>query len=197
MSQFDFRFEYWDEALCRIQERSGFSPRLTLDVFRLRRAVGILATSDEYLAMVDLAVEAGLAGEARRVLDEGLRRQLLGGSSPEGTEHRRIRDSLSARAVDDEIPMWSDDSRCDGDELARVGFALALEGHHERSISFLEQALVRSRLQYPDDVRFRLGLAQLWAGHLGSAEKTLQAIRVQDGTRELARLWLLVANGGK
>jgi hypothetical protein len=188
---------YWAEAFDRVLQDAAFADRLVLDVCRLRRAVGVLDGADAYVAMAELALDAGYPCEARRVLHEGYRRGLLGGAAPEGIAHGRLRDAVALAARDDEQRRWGRLASPDGDVLAHAGFALALDEQTGRAVHVLERALVRCGLERPDDVRFRLGLAQLWAGHRSDAERTLRAVRAEDGTKELVRLWLLIADNVK
>lgn len=191
------RNAYWAQALDQVQQGARFAQRLLLDVYRLRRTVGVLTRADDFMTMAELSIVAGYPAEARRVLDEGFLRNILGGISPEGVEHGRMRGAASRLAREEERRTQREATSQDGNVLASVGFALALDEQSERSVALLEKAVVKSGLDSPDDVRFRLGLAQLWAGHRRNAERTLRAIRSQDGTQELVRLWLLVADNVK
>ena len=54
--------DYWGIYLSRLQRKSGFSDRFSLDVMRLRLATGSLSKTDDFMEMAQLALQAGSAG---------------------------------------------------------------------------------------------------------------------------------------
>ncbi|HEY4999677.1 MAG TPA: hypothetical protein VII36_11060, partial [Usitatibacter sp.] len=54
------RKEYWTDLLARVQKKPGFSDRLQVNVYRLRLATGNLASTNDYLEMAQLALQAGV-----------------------------------------------------------------------------------------------------------------------------------------
>src|SRR4029077_2986471 len=82
--------EYWIDLLRYTETRPGFAPRLTLDVYRLRFALGLLDTDTQYVEMAQLAVQAGFPDEAKRVLDKGFAGGALG-TGAEAGRHQRLR----------------------------------------------------------------------------------------------------------
>lgn len=70
--------DYWAAYLARLPRKSGFSPRLGLDVMRLRLATGTLETTEEFFEMAQLAIQAGLPAEGVRIIDKGFAEGKLG-----------------------------------------------------------------------------------------------------------------------
>jgi len=58
--------EYWAIYLNRLQRKSGFSDRFSLDVMRLKLATGSLAKTEDFMEMSQLALQAGLPAERAR-----------------------------------------------------------------------------------------------------------------------------------
>jgi hypothetical protein len=53
---------------------------------RLRLASGTLSKTEDFMEMAQLALQAGLAGEGRRIVDQGYKAGLLGsGPKPRAT----------------------------------------------------------------------------------------------------------------
>lgn len=63
--------EYWIDALNRLRSKPGFADRWTLDLYRLRDAVGAPSTANDDLEMAQLALQAGIPAEAKKVVDAG------------------------------------------------------------------------------------------------------------------------------
>ena len=70
--------EYWAELMYRIETKPGFSPRLSLDVYRLKLALGIPSTGAQFMEMTELALQAGFPAEARGIVDRGFAAGALG-----------------------------------------------------------------------------------------------------------------------
>ena len=58
--------DYWAIYLSRLQRKSGFSDRFSLDVMRLKLATGSLSKTEEFMEMSQLALQAGLPAEGDR-----------------------------------------------------------------------------------------------------------------------------------
>ena len=55
--------EYWGIYLNRLERKSGFSPRFSLDVMRLKLATGNLSKTEDFMEMAQLAIQAGYPAE--------------------------------------------------------------------------------------------------------------------------------------
>jgi hypothetical protein len=60
----------------------------------------------------------------------------------------------------------------------------------------MEQALKKGPLKHPEDAKLHLALAYAQAGQKGRAAQLLQTVHGNDGTADLARLWLLQTGKG-
>ena len=79
-----------------------------------------------------------------------------------------------------------------GDDLVKLGFALATGGESAKGIAMMQQGIAKGGLKRPDDAKLHLGVAQVIAGD-GKAQATLKSVGGTDGTADLARLWSLYA----
>jgi hypothetical protein len=188
--------DYWSAYLGRLPRKAGFSPRYELDVLRLRLATGTLTKTEEYMEMAQLALQAGLPAEARRIVDQGYKSGALG-TGAEAARHQRLRDlalrqeaesrnSLGARAIEAA-------NEKDGDLLVAIGYAHASAGEVDKGIELIRQGIAKGKLKRPDEATLRLGMAQLQAGkNRAAALQTLRSVKGKDGAADIARLWTIV-----
>ncbi|GAC1417821.1 MAG: hypothetical protein NVSMB6_20010 [Burkholderiaceae bacterium] len=58
----------------------------------------------------------------------------------------------------------------------------------------MEQGIARGGLKRPEDAKLHLGIAYLQAGKKAEAIKMLKTVQGGDGTADLARYWIILAN---
>ncbi|HUD26497.1 MAG TPA: tetratricopeptide repeat protein [Burkholderiaceae bacterium] len=190
---------YWADLISRVHRKPGFSDRLELDVFRLQLATGNLGKPAEYMEMAQLALQAGFPFEAKKVLDQGYAAGVLG----KGTDverQNRLRDLANKQAAQDAASIAQGESEAssvkDGDALIAIGYNLVVNGKADRGLPLMEQALRQGALKHPEDAKLHLALAYAQIGQKGKAVQLLQSVHGNDGTADLARLWLLQTGRG-
>ena len=185
--------DYWTAYLGRLQRKSGFSSRFALDVMRLKLATGTLGRTDEYMEMAQLALQAGLPAEAVRIVDRGYKAGALG-TGAEAARHQRLRDLALQKEAEQKAALAQQAETAaaekSGDDLVKVGFAVASAGDAAKGVSLIQQGIAKGGLRRADDAQLRLGQAQLMAGQKDAAAKTLRAVKGQDGVADIARLWI-------
>jgi hypothetical protein len=188
--------EYWTDLLSRVQRKSGFSDRLSLDVYRLKLATGNLATANDYLEMAQLAIQAGFPAEAKAVVDKGYEAKVLG-NGKDAERHQRLRDLVTKRLAESQQAraQAEKDSQADasGDSLVAIGYMYVTEGAPQKGLAFMEQGIKKGKLKRPDDAELLLGIAQVQSGARSRGLQTLKGVQGKDGTADLARLWTLLA----
>lgn len=194
--------EYWNDLLRRVEARPGFSNRLTLDVYRLRRATKTLDSGGEIFEMAQLALQERQAAEAKAILDEGFASGVLGKGN-EAERQKRLLNLATQRAAEarEQLPASEAEAReqKDGEALIRVGMAYSGMGQHDKAIPLIQQGIAlmqqggakgKARL---DEANLHLGIAYLRAGQKANAQKTFRAVSGNDGSADLARLWTRVS----
>ncbi len=186
--------EYWADLLPRVQRQPGFAERLQLTSLRLMRQVGAMEDADDFMDMAQLALKAGLPGEAKAVLEAGFAKGALG-KGPGAPQHQRLRDSASKQAADDAAQFAANEARArsaaDGAPLFNLGLAMATAGQTERGLVLMQQGLAKGIARQPGDAKLNLGATLLVAGRRAEAEPLLRGLNPDDGSATLARLWLL------
>jgi len=180
----------WRDALLAYRELSPPDPTLALDVHRLARATQGLGGERDYVEYAEAARAAGLIGEAKAVLDDGLQRGMI--------ETARVPAPLTAATA--ARAVTAERGRLAGQRTAAL--APAGTGRQAREAGdlhfghgqYAEAAeLYRAALQKggedPNLVNGRLGAALALAGRRPEAEAALRAVA---GPRaDLAGFWLV------
>lgn len=190
--------DYWNAYLARLPRKAGFAPRFELDVMRLRLASGTLTKTEDYMEMAQLALQAGLPSEGRRIAEQGFKAGVLGAGA-EGARHQRLRDLATKQEgeLKAAIAQQATDAAADksGDDLVKVGYQYVSLGEVDRGIKLIEQGIGKGNLKRPDDARLRLGMAQLQSPKTkSSAAQTLRSVKGTDGAADIARLWVILGN---
>src|SRR5262249_25269854 len=81
----------------------------------------------------------------------------------------------------------------DGTGLVNTGWALVTAGQYDKGLAMMEQGLQRGGLKRPDDAKLHLAIAYLLAGQKAKAIEAFKTVQGNDGTADLARLWLIHA----
>jgi hypothetical protein len=148
------------------------------------------------MEMAQLALQAGSSAEAKQVVDKGFETKALG-TGKDAERHARLKAlvdksiaaSAQTRAKDEAEAMAAPS----GEELVKLGMNYAYEGKADKGVPLIEQGIKKGNLKRPEDAKLTLGEAQLLAGHKQRAVQTLRGVSGNDGTADIARLWVLNA----
>jgi tetratricopeptide (TPR) repeat protein len=192
--------EYWNDLLRRVESKPGFNNRLTLDVYRLRRATKTLDAGNDVFEMAQLALQERQAAEAKKVLEEGFASGVLGKGN-DAERQKRLLNLATQRA--DEAPQQlataENEAReqKDGDALVRIGLGYSGLGQHDKAVQLIQQGIAllqqdkgaKGRAGRVDQANLHLGLAYLRAGQKARANQAFKQVGGTDGAADLARLW--------
>lgn len=187
--------EYWADLLARLQRKPNFSDRLALDLFRLQLATGNLTSSNNYMEMAQLALQAGFPAEAKKVIDKGFETGALG-SGPEAERHKRLRELVNKKALEDQKSLGEGDAQAEtaktGVAQVNTGYNYVANGKFDKGIPMMEAGIAKGGLKRPEDDKLHLGIAYLQAGNRSKAVQVFKTVQGGDGTADLARLWTYV-----
>ena len=188
--------EYWKEMLARVQRKPGFSDRLSVHVYKLRLAVGDFSSPNDYMELAQLALQDGVPGEAKMVMDKGYAAGVLGKGS-EAARQARLR-ALVDKSLEDARKNRAQaekqaEAQKSGEDLVKVGLDYAYDGHADKGLALVQKGIRKGGLKHPDDAKLRLGEAELATGRKDRAVQTLKGVHGNDGAADLARLWILEA----
>ena len=186
--------EYWASVLSRVQRKPGYASRLDIDYFRLKLATGNLRTAADYMEMVQLALQAGSALEAKKIVDQAFAAGVLG-TGAEADRHKRLRD-LAAKSAAESQAVLAAAGNADGKDglgLLNLGFDYVSAGRYDKGLQVMEQGMRRGGLKYPEDAKLHLGVAYFMGGQKARAIEVFRGVHGRDGAADLARLWAMHA----
>ncbi len=189
--------DYWVDLLSRVDSKPGFSDRLTLDVYRLKMATGLMAGPSDYMEMAQMALGDEYTAEAKKIVDQGFSTKVLGGAG-DVERQKRLAD-LATKRFDEgraALPKEETDALAarDGNDLVTLGYNLVGYGQAPKGIALMEQGIKKGGLRRPEDAKLHLGIAYLQSGQKAKGLQVLKTVGGTDGTADLARLWTLQAN---
>jgi hypothetical protein len=188
--------EYWLDLIVRTSQKPGFSPNLTLDVYRLRRATDTLEKTDDYMDATQLALQAGFPSEAKQFLDEGYEKKLLG-EGADASRHQRLKELVTKKLAEDKATLADGGkaaaAQASGDALVATGYNFVTYGQTDQGLKLMEQGIAKGSLKKPDQSKLLLGYAYQTAGSLDRARKAYADVSGTDGSKDLAQLWLIKA----
>ena len=184
--------EYWTDLITHLQQKPGFSDRLSLDVYRLQHATGTLREAGSYMEYSQLALLAGLPAEARRIVTEGFEKNILGRGN-DAQRHKRLRDLAIRQADEDRNALRRNEKNTsqNGSTLVNDGYAYVSFGEFNKGIPLIEQGIRMGGLKHSEDAKLHLGLAYLQADNRSKAEQIFKSVQGTDGTADLSGLWML------
>jgi tetratricopeptide (TPR) repeat protein len=191
--------DYWNAYLSRLPRKPGFADRFALDVLRLKLASGTLTKTEDFMEMAQLSMQAGLPSEALRVAEQGYKAGVMG-TGAEAGRHQRLRDLATKEQGEAKAKLAGQASEAEGfkegDGLVKVGAAYVALGEADKGIELIQKGIAKGNLKRPEDAKLRLGLAQLQSAKTKSAGvQTLRTVKGNDGSSEIARLWLILGAG--
>lgn len=189
--------DYWAAYLGRLTRKSGFAQRLGLDVMRLRLATDTLESTDDYMEMAQLALQARLPAEGLKIVDKGFAAGKLG-TGPEASRHQRLKDLAIKRAAEKKASIAADEAAAaaekSGDALVDVGYAYVTMGQVDKGVKLIEDGIAKGNLKNPEDAKLRLGMAQIQSpATKAKGLQTLRSLKGSDGVAEIGRLWTVLA----
>jgi hypothetical protein len=178
---------YWKNLLDVVASEIGRSDRMSFEIFRLKLATGTLQSSGDYTEMAQLAIQLGLPGEAKSIMEKGFAAKVLGGSDKSREE--RLLNMAKAQAGQDE-PTLGDNAPTPKAKAA-LGEAYASYGKVDKAIALYREALTNPFAE-ADLTRLHLGQGLLAKGDAAGARKAFAAVR-DAKLVNLANIWALVA----
>jgi hypothetical protein len=185
---------YWADLISRMQRKPNYSDRFVLDAYRLQLATGGMATANDFMEMAQLAVQAGLPAEAVKVVQRGFSEQILG-LGDQAQRHQRLQDLVLKRAKEAQEAAPAQEAEAlaakEGDALVNLGLNLVYAGQSAKGLSLIEQGMKKPKLKRPDDAKLHEAIALMVSGDVVAAQSKLKAISGDNGSADLARLWIL------
>ncbi len=183
------RLEYWHDLLQLARNDKGLSDDQTMDIYRLRLAVGDLKTDADFQEMAQEALVAGYATEAKSVLDKAAAAKVLSGE-----RDQRLVKMATDRAAQDGAAIADLQKRAGTDPNAAVKLGLMYwtTGKNTEAEDVLRKAIASGKVD-ADAAKVALGHVLLSEGKGGDAATTFASVAKNGKEANIARLWAIYA----
>ncbi len=192
--------EYWVNLINALERNKDFNSRLSMDLYRLKLAVGSIKETKDYMEMAQMAIQDGNNGEALKIIEAGYKAGALG-TGTEAARHGRLRDLATKKQTEAKAAAAASEAEAekaaDGTGLVSIGFSYVTSGEYDKGIAMMEKGIKKDSLKYEEDAKLHLGMAYLMAGKKANGLKMLKTVQGKDGTADLARYWTIYANQAK
>jgi tetratricopeptide (TPR) repeat protein len=190
--------DYWKDLLYTLQQdrTQTQSDKNTLQLYRLMSEVDVLARSDDYTEMAQLAMEQGSPGEAQHILEKGFQKGVFADQRTKDKNQRLLDQAKKAAAADEaSLPKIEKDADAapTGDKDVGVGLAYLGYLQYDKATDLLTKGLTKGGVKSEAEARLLLGIAQLKGGHKDDAVKSFHAVKGDPTLERLANLWSLHA----
>jgi tetratricopeptide (TPR) repeat protein len=185
--------EYW-ENLLDIYRRKDTSDRVTLGYYRLMNEVGTLKQADDYVEMAQLAIDAGVPGEAQAIVEKGVQGGTLK-SEDKTTQGRydRLLASAKKSAAEDKASLAQlakeAEKASSGQALVALGQAYLSYGMYDEAIDAIKRGIAKGGVTDVDEAQISLGTAYLRKGQKDQARQAFKAVKAESKWHDLAELW--------
>jgi tetratricopeptide (TPR) repeat protein len=188
--------EYW-ENLVDIYRRKANGDRVALGYYRLMNDVGVLKDKGDYVEMAQLAMDAGLPGEAEDIVQKGMEGGVLkvADKTEQGRYDRLLAGAKKQVGVDKaELPQLaaSAEKASSGQPQVALGQAYLGYGEVDKAIDALQKGIAKGTgVTDIDEANISLGRAYLKKGQKDQARQAFNAVKAGSKWSDLASLWII------
>lgn len=179
----------WRDALLIYRELGTLDTGAQVDLWRLMRATGALSGERDYQQLAEALNQAGLPGEAKAVLDEGVTRRMIDSARSPFREMLSVATQrIPADRADLPNAQRAALAAATGTPALRTGDAMLGYGRYADAVALYRAAIQKGGID-ANVVNTRIGIAHALAGQRVEAEAAFRAV---TGPRaDLAAFWLL------
>ena len=165
--------------------------KTSLDVYLIKFNSGLLTKPEDFTGMTELALQDGMPGLAKKVMDKGVADGILGQGAQKDRENRML-NLATTQAAADQKGLAAGEAEAakakTGDPLVKTGEAYWSYGMYDKAISTTEAGIAKG-VTDADDAKLRLGIAYLGAGQRPKALEAWKGITPGSVPAQLAALW--------
>jgi tetratricopeptide (TPR) repeat protein len=185
--------ESWHEILRVAQNERGLPDRGLLEVYRMRLAVDDLKSHDDFSEMAQVALEFGLAAEAKSVLDKAVALHLLAGDR----DQRLVNVANAALAKDAanmaRLHQEAAANPHDGNAEIQLAEILWNYGKYPEAEQAVRRGITEGNLKDPDAAKIVLGHILFSQGRRQEASTAFASVSPTGKLASVGRLWSLYA----
>lgn len=184
--------QYWHDLLQFARNERGLTDEQSLDIYRLRLALGDLTTDVDYLDMAQLALVAGYPNEAKSVLDAASAAKLLAGE-----RDNRLVKMTNDRVGQDRAAEADLEKRADADPnvSVKLGLVYWTYGKTKEAEESIRNGM-KHKLADPEAAKQALGHVLLSSGKKPEALAAFNSVAKNSKQANIARLWSIFVRRG-
>jgi tetratricopeptide (TPR) repeat protein len=189
--------QYWTNLLDGYL-RKELTDRVQLGFYRLMLDTGTLKRAGDYQEAAQLAMDAGVPGEAQFIVEKGIENGTLKSAdkTEQGRYDRLLAGAKKTAATDRaSLPQLAKEAEKASQGQADVGLGQAYfsYGEYDNAIVALERGIKKGGVTDIDEAQVSLGLAHLKKGQKDQARQAFKAVKADSKWADLAELWGLRA----
>jgi hypothetical protein len=184
------KLEYWHDLLQLTRNTKGMTDEQTMDIYRLRLAVGDLKTEADYQEMAQQALIAGYPVEAKAVVDKGIATKAV----QNGERVTRLIAKIESDRVAVEAATKTLETKAPSDPNAGVKLGLIYwsSGKGKEAEEVIRKAM-SAKPADPESAKVALGHALQAQGKKPEAVAAFDSVARNSKEAPIARLWSIYA----
>lgn len=188
--------EYWNNLL-DIYRRKAQGDRLTLGYYRLMNEVGVLKDKGDIVEKAQLAIDAGVPGEAQDTVQKGFEAGTLKvADKTEQGRYDRLLAGAKKQADLDRAELaqlaTSAEKSSSGQPHVALGQAYLSYGEVDKAIASLQKGIgIGTGVTDIDEANISLGQALLKKGQKDQARAAFNTVKAGSKWKDLADLWVI------
>jgi tetratricopeptide (TPR) repeat protein len=190
--------DYWANLL-DIYRRKGNGDAMALGYYRLMNDVGVLKDKGDIVEMAQLALDAGVPGEAQATVEKGMSDGVLkvADKTEQGRYDRLLASAKKQADLDrkslNQLAAEADKSTSGQPHIA-LGEAYLSYGDIDKAIAALQKGIsIGTGVTDIDQANIALGMAYLKKGQKAEAKKAFDTVKDSSKWNDLADLWAIRA----
>jgi TolA-binding protein len=187
--------EYWDILTSNLLRGAPNDDRVTLNIYRLMRQLGVMKSADDYGEMAIIALQQGLPAEAQAIMEQGYASKVLE-SGGDMARSKRILDQARKQAADGRRTLPQEEAEALRSPQGQADFALAQAylgyGENEKAVAAIQRGLKKGGIRSPDEAYLLLGQAFVRLKNGAEARAAFAKVTGAE-LKELARVWAIYA----
>jgi tetratricopeptide (TPR) repeat protein len=188
------KLEYWHDLLQLARNEKGINDEQTMDIYRLRLALGDLKADSEYQEAAQQALIAGYPSEAKTVLDKGTAAKAVQNSERVTRLFKKINDDIMANvAIQTDLQKKAGS---DPNASVKLGMIYWSMGKFKESEDAIRAGIAKGKLADPEGAKVALGHALFSQGKKPEAVAAFDSVARNSKEAPIARLWSIYARKG-
>lgn len=185
--------EYWSHVMAALTSSQHLTPAMYMEILRFRLETGLMKSSDEYMEMAEIAMQAGTPHLALKTLNEGYKKGILGADKNTARVLRLrkfIQNNIQKEQPALSAKIASEKKATDGDNLLMLGYDLMEAGRKQEGFALM-QAAMQKPFKNRDEALLHFAMGELGLKQNKQAIVTLKTLQGNGIAKEIADLWLM------